>query len=273
MTSDRPADPYTHGHHSSVVGQHARRTADEAAAFLLPHLRAGMRLLDFGCGPGSITIGLAMKVAPGMVTAVDVVPEVLTQASQFARERGVTNVSFEEASVYSLDFRDDEFDVVYGHQVLQHLSRPLEALAELRRLLKPGGLVAVRDSDYSTMPYAPDDPRIDRFFAIYDAVARRNGGEPNAGRYLRGWLLASGFSDVEISTATWTYATPDAVANWGNSWADRVVSSNLGQHAVKYGIASQEELHEIAAAWREWAVKPDAFFALIQVAALGRKPA
>lgn len=232
-----------------------------------------MRLLDFGCGPGSITVGLAAAVSPGQVTAIDVADEVLEEGRRLAAERRFTNVSFEAGTVYELAFPDGTFDVAYGHQVLQHLSQPLEALKELQRVLKPGGLVAVRDSDYSTMPFAPDDPRIDRFFVIYDAVARRNGGEPNAGRYLRGWLLSTGFTEVQISTTTWTYVAEDEVANWGNSWADRVLNSNLGKHAIDYGIASVDELEEIAQAWREWTAKPDAFFALIQVAGLGSKAA
>jgi SAM-dependent methyltransferase len=272
MPSRGQIDAYTHGHHSSVVGQHARRTADEAAAFLLPHLRKGMRLLDFGCGPGSITVGLAKAVAPGPVTGIDVAVDVLERASALAQEQKVSNISFEEGSVYQLEFPNDTFDVAYGHQVLQHLRRREDALAELRRVLKPDGLLAVRDSDYATMPFAPDDRRLDRFFEIYDAVARRNGGEPNAGRYLRGWLLEAGYVDVEISTATWTYVTRDDVENWGHSWADRVTNSSLGEQAISYGIASQAELQDVAAAWREWTTKPSAFFSLIQVAALGRNP-
>ncbi len=122
--------------------------------------------------------------------------EVLERARVLAQEQNATNISFEEGSVYQLEFPNDTFDVAYGHQVLQHLSRPGDALAELRRVLKPDGLLAVRDSDYATMPFAPDDPRLDRFFEIYDAVARRNGGEPNAGRYLRGWLHEAGYVDV-----------------------------------------------------------------------------
>ena len=231
-----------------------------------------MRVLDFGCGPGSITVGLARAVSPGLVTGIDVSTDVLDKAKQLALEKGVTNVAFEEGNVYQLDFPDDSFDVAYGHQVLQHLGQPHDALRELRRVLKPAGLLGVRDSDYASMPFAPDDPRLDRFFEIYDAVARRNGGEPNAGRYLRGWLLKAGFVDVEITTTTWTYVAREDVENWGDSWAERVTDSNLGEQALAFGVASRAELEEVAAAWREWTTKPDAFFTLIQVAALGRNP-
>ncbi|MEX2238882.1 MAG: methyltransferase domain-containing protein [Dehalococcoidia bacterium] len=266
------SDTYTHGHHPSVVGQHARRTAGEAAAFLLPHLRPGMRLLDFGCGPGSITVGLAEAVAPGIVSGIDIVPDVIEQARALTAERGVENVEIAVDNVYELSFADGEFDVAYGHQVLQHLARPIDALAELKRVLKSGGLLAVRDGDYASMMVAPDDPGLDRFFAVYQAVARRNGGEPNAGRYLRGWLQEAGYEEIEVSAQTWVYTSIEDTTNWGDSWAERVTNSTLAEQALAYGIASPDELESIGVAWREWARKPDAFFSMIHVAALGRRP-
>ena len=169
---------YTHGHHDSVVSQHVRRTAEECAAFLLPRLRPGMRLLDCGCGPGSITLGLARAVAPGEVVAIDVVDDVLERARDLARDTGVTNVKFQTANIYEPPFDDDTFDAVYGHQVLQHLADPVGALRQMRRVLRPGGVVGVRDSDYGAMVFTPTDARLDRFLALYREVARRNGGEP-----------------------------------------------------------------------------------------------
>src|SRR5216110_3547151 len=95
-------EKYTHGHAPATVRQHGRRTAEEAAAFLLPELRPGMRLLDVGCGPGSITRGLAERVAPGEVIGIDLSRETLAAARDEAVARGVTNLRYEEASVYQL---------------------------------------------------------------------------------------------------------------------------------------------------------------------------
>jgi SAM-dependent methyltransferase len=269
MTSE--TETYTHGHHESVVAQHAARTADECAAFLLPRLQPGMRLLDFGCGPGSITVGLAQAVAPGEVIAIDVVDDVLDGARELAREKGVTNVVFRRGSIYDTRFPELSFDVVYGHQVLQHLSRPVEALEEARRILKDGGVVGVRDSDYSTMAFTPSDGRLERFFQLYRDVARRNGGEPDAGRYLKGWLLDAGFTDIEMSTWTWTYDGVDRARQWGYSWAERITASALGQQAVDYGLAPRGELEELAAAWQEWAESTRAFGVVTHAAGLGWK--
>lgn len=267
------ADTYTHGHHPSVVAQHKRRTAEEAAAFLIPHLQPGMRVLDVGCGPGTITTGLARIVAPGEVVGVDVAEAILDDARAYARDQRVKNVRFEPASVYELPYAKASFDAVFAHQVLQHLSRPVDALRGMKRVLRPGGLVAVRDSDYGTMTWWPKSPGIARWLEVYHAVAEHNGADADAGRRIPAWLRATGFDAIEVTTSTWTYVEPDDIRNWGESWAARITESALAGQAVAYGIATPAELAAIASAWRAWAREPDAFFTFIHVAALGKKGA
>src|SRR5689334_4689702 len=125
MTSGQPAplrhETYTHGHAPAVVRQHAQRTADEAAAFLLPSLRPGMRLLDVGCGPGSITRGLAERVAPGEVIGLDLSKDTLEDARRDAAARGLTNLKVQEGSVYAVRFGDAGVGVVCGGPVLRDL--------------------------------------------------------------------------------------------------------------------------------------------------------
>jgi ubiquinone/menaquinone biosynthesis C-methylase UbiE len=265
-------DRYTHGHHESVIAQHRKRTAAEAAGFLLPHLRAGMRLLDVGCGPGSITLGLAEAVAPGEVIAVDLSPDVLEGARRLAAEKGVTTVRFESGDVEHLRWPDGTFDVVYAHQMLQHLSRPVAALAEMQRVLRSGGLVGVRDSDYGTCTWSPTDERITQWLRVYHAVARANGADADAGRHLHGWLQQAGFVELRMSGTTWTFPGYDAVATWANAWADRTTASNLAAKALEYGIASRAELEAIADGFRAWCRDPAAFFSIGHVEALGWKP-
>lgn len=274
MVDEAPnTDAYVHGHHESVVAQHRRRTAEEAAAFLLPHLRPGMRLLDVGCGPGTITAGLAERVAPAEVVAIDVEPAILEDARAIARERGVENIRFEEANVYALPYDEGSFDVAYAHQVLQHLARPVAALEEMRRVLRPGGLVGVRDADYQTMVAWPRYEAIDAWRSLYTAVAARNGGDADAGRRIPSWLAAAGFDDIEITTSNWVFREPDDVRNWGDSWADRVTHSSLAEQAIEYGLASRADLERIAEGWRAWARDPEAFFMFIHVEGLGVAPA
>jgi ubiquinone/menaquinone biosynthesis C-methylase UbiE len=266
-------EQYTHGHAPAVVRQHAQRTAAEAAAFLLPELRAGMRLLDVGCGPGSITRGLAEQVAPGPVVGLDLSRDTLETARRDASARGLENLSFEEGSVYALPFPDAWFDVAYAHQVLQHLRERATALSEMLRVVRPGGIVAVRDVDWGTAAYWPRDPWIDRFIEVHQRTWYRNGGEPQMGRQLRALFNGAGFADVRITASVWCYATPEETTEWGESYAARILTTPMGERAVEYGYASRADLEAMAAAFRAWASHPDAFWTFTHVAALGWKAA
>ena len=276
LVSPDPSSPvrhetYTHGHAPAVVRQHAQRTAEEAAAFLLPSLHPGMRLLDVGCGPGSISRGLAERVAPGEVIGLDPSRETLQDARRDAAARRLTNLTFQEGSVYALPFGDTTFDVVYAHQVLQHLRERDAALREMLRVLRPGGLAAVREVDWGTVAYWPRDPRLDRWIDAHREAWYRNGGEPLVGRQLRALFNAAGVEDLEISASVWCYATPDDTIAWGDAYADRLVASAMGGRLIDYGMVTRTELDDMAAAFRAWARHPDALWTFIHIAALGRK--
>lgn len=260
-------DTYTHGHHESVLRSHRWRTAENSAAYLLPHLRPGLELLDVGCGPGNITCDLADRVAPGRVVGLDASAEVVAAARAEARERGTANVSFEAGDLYAMEVEDDAFDVIHAHQVLQHLTDPVTALRELRRVVRPDGMVAVRDSDYAAMTWAPDEPRIDRWLELYHEVTARNGAEADAGRRLLGWARQAGFTSIDVSSSTWTYADPASRVWWGDLWADRVglTDSPLARQAVEYGLSTPDELADLAAGWRSWAAEEDGVFVVLHV--------
>ena len=254
---------YTHGHHESVLRSHLTRTVENSAGYLVDHLRPGMTVLDVGCGPGTITAGIAERVAPGAVVGIDNAPEILDTARATARDRGVDNVRFEVGDVYAIDAEPDTFDVVHAHQVLQHLVDPIAALAEMRRVCRPDGIVAARDSDYAAMTWYPLVPGLARWLALYHDVTRSNDAEADAGRRLNSWARAAGFSDVQCSASAWCFATPEEREWWGGTWAERVVSSRIAEQAVERNLATKAELHEIASAFREWAAADDGWFAIL----------
>ena len=260
-------DVYSHGHHESVLRSHTWRTAENSAGYLLPHLHAGMDLLDVGCGPGTITVDLATRVSPGRVVGIDASADVVAQA---ARGAAGTDVSFAVGDVYAIDAPDASFDVVHAHQVLQHLTDPVRALTEMRRVTKPGGIVAVRDSDYAAFAWAPRIPLLDRWMAIYHGITLRNRAEADAGRYLFGWARAAGFTDVAATSTNWTFATPEDREWWGGLWADRVLASSYGEQAVAYGLTDRAELEAIAAAWHQWADDEGACFIVVHAEVLAR---
>jgi ubiquinone/menaquinone biosynthesis C-methylase UbiE len=256
-------DVYTHGHHDSVLRSHRWRTAENSAAYLLPELRPGMRLLDVGCGPGTLTVDLAARVAPGAVMGVDVAADVVAEASAHARAQGGGNVEFRAGDFRELDLAPASFDVVHAHQVLQHLEDPVEALRAMGRLARPGGLVAARDGDYASFTWAPGNEGLDRWLAAYLAVTRHNRAEANAGRWLLAWAHAAGFEDVTYTTSTWTFASDADRAWWSDLWAERSVASAFAEQAVRYGIATQGDLQDMAAAWRRWGATPDAVLVIL----------
>jgi 2-polyprenyl-3-methyl-5-hydroxy-6-metoxy-1,4-benzoquinol methylase len=273
VTAEAAQDVYTHGHQDAVLRSHRWRTAENSAAYLLPHLSPGMTLLDVGCGPGTLTADLAARVAPGRVLAVDTSSEVVDEARAHAEDRGIDNVDVVTGDFRDLDIRHGGFDVVHGHQVLQHMREPVGALRDMARLARPGGLVAARDSDYGAMVWAPASEGIERWREVYTAVTERNGADADAGRHLLGWAQAAGLREIVYGTSTWTFATLDERSWWAELWADRIVSSSLADQAVEYGVASVDELADIAEAWRAWASQPDGLFVVVHGEIVGHSRA
>jgi len=254
---------YTHGHHESVLRSHRWRTAENSAAYLLPRLRRGMAVLDVGCGPGTITVDLARLVDPGQVTAVERVPDALELARAEAQRQDQRNIAFAVSDAQALDFGDDSFDVVHAHQVLQHLGDPVQALREMRRVCKPDGVVAARDSDYAAFTWYPANPLLDEWLARYRAAAHRNGGEPDAGRRMLSWARQAGFGAVTSTSSTWCFSTPEDRQWWGGMWADRILGSDLTAQLLDSGEATQSDLDRIAGAWRDWAADEDGWFSIL----------
>ncbi|MBT3554780.1 MAG: methyltransferase domain-containing protein [Chloroflexi bacterium] len=266
------SEKYTHGHHASVVAAHAVRRASEAAAFVLPQLKSPMRVLDFGCGPGTITNDLAEHLLPdGSLVGIDSSDAVIEQARNAATEKNIANVEFEVNSIYETGYESSVFDAAYAHQVLQHLSEPVRALEEVKRVLKPGGICAVREVDWGASAIWPNDERLSKFFDVYSKVAERNGGDAFAGRRLKQWFTDAGFSDLVVTTSTWTFAEGSGLKWWGDQWADRILSSDLAKRAVEYGIATDSDLKDISQGWLDWVQAEGAFFSFIQVEVVGER--
>ena len=246
-------DAYTHGHHESVLRSHRWRTAENSAAYLLPHLKPGMSILDVGSGPGTITADLAARVAPGRVMGTDASADVVAQA---AADHQAPGLSFEVGDAYALPYAAGEFDVVHAHQVLQHVERPVDMLRELGRVAGSGGLVATRDVDYLGVIWYPLIPALDEWLALYIATHRSVAGEPAAGRRLKAWAREAGFTDVRATASTWLFEDGADRAWWGGMWADRVWQSAFADAARATG-ADEALLQRISDGWREWAASED----------------
>ena len=271
--AEKYSTTYTSGHHDSVLRSHKWRTASNSAAYLLPSLRPFMRILDLGCGPGTITMDLARLVRDGEVIGLDAEPTVIDQARRAAVTENLRNVTFEVGNVYALNHPDSKFDVVHGHQILQHVGQPVDALREMRRVLKPGGILACRESDFSVNSWFPESIGIQSFQDLYMRVARSNGGDPTAGRKLHAWASEAGFDwkHIQSSASTWCFSTLEEREYWGGMWAARLLHSDLVQQATNGGHATQDDLLEMSQAWQDWILNPAGRFVFQHGEVLCRK--
>ena len=253
-----PAERYTHGHHESVLKSHTWRTIANSAQYLSSALEPGMSLLDVGCGPGTITVEFADRLAPGRVVGLDAAAEVIA----IAREAARANLEFLVGDAYTLPFDDDTFDVVHAHQLLQHVADPVAVLREFRRVAKPGAIVAARDVDYAGTIWYPEFLGLDAWIKLGARVHRSNGGEPDAGRRLKAWALEAGFDDVTSTASLWNFSNAVDREWWGSMWQSRVIESAFATDAVAKGFASIRELEFISSAWREWADSDSGWLAI-----------
>ena len=257
-------DRYVPGYDEDAVAFMARRGAETNASFVLPRLASGTRLLDCGCGPGTITVGLARRVAPGLVVAVDREPSQTELTRERATAEGIDNVEVLVADAASLPFPEGSFDTVFSHALIEHLSRPVEALTEMRRVLAPGGMVALAAPDFGGFLLAPPDPEVERAVAYYRRIRQAAGGDPLAGRRLGLHLAEAGFSGIELSARYECHDPREPIVEHLAGRIERSPELDAGQEWAVGPSASAL----MARALRVWGARRDALFAQSWVTAL-----
>ena len=274
---------------------HELRTAENSAAYLLPKLQSmkesnpRLALLDVGAGSGTISVSFAKLIPDGHVTGVDVNPNILPRARAVAEKAGVENIEFQQGSVYQLPFADETFDITLCHQVLIHIGTPWDALREMLRVTKRGGVVAAREGDYETEAVWPEIPELRKFHSLMAGLMSAGGGTPAAGRELLSWALRAGVerNQITLSYSTSSYHTPSdrelcckfrcsalllvpavmtlmAVLSLARGLRDQLRGGSLREKAIKFGLGSKDDFEAMAKAWDEWAKRDDATLAMLQ---------
>lgn len=254
---------YANDHSQSVLRTHSWRNVDNSASYLLPHLQPHMSVLDVGCGPGSITIDMARKVPLGQVVGVEYVADPLDGARSLASSEGVSNVKFEVGDIHDLPFAENTFDVVHAHQVLQHIADPVQAFKEMRRVVKPGGIVAVQEAISSTT--YPDSEGLIAWRDLSSRIREAKGNHTKAGSCLHVWAKEAGFpiDNMKKSTGSWCFSSPDERKYWGGAMEGRARSSGLAETAIQEGFATQEDLEQMATAWRAFVEDEDGWIGFL----------
>ncbi|MFL6566393.1 MAG: methyltransferase domain-containing protein [Burkholderiales bacterium] len=250
----RIVETYTPGHSENVSHFMARRTLATHGAFFVPHLRPGLSLLDCGCGPASITLGIAARLDPGEVVGIDFAPDQIAHARQAAAREGRRNIEFETANVYSLPFESGRFERVFSHALLEHLADPQRALREFYRVLAPGGVIGVCSPDWGGFLLSPPSPPLTRALDAYMALQSGNGGDVRAGRNQGLHLAAAGFEAIELSARYECYDSRQLIAEY------------LARRLDEAGDGAS------ASALRDWSANEPGMFAQAWVSAVARRP-
>ncbi len=263
---------YTMGYSEEFQVLLRRRSAASNAAHLLPRLSSGMRLLDVGCGPGTISMGLADVVAPGEFIGIDIEESQIEMAKAAASAGGHGNAMFQVADALNLPFESDSLDVVHAHAAVMHVPDASAAVAEMLRVLKPGGIISSRDMILSSCFSEPRHGDFDDAWKTFGKLLSANGGHPEMGKEIKGMLHATGFSDIAVSASFECFAAKEDVDffhGFASGWffADQTMAA-----ATRLGLASADDLGRWHGLLDQWRADQAAFAAIAWGEAIGVKP-
>ena len=259
MSEDTPGtSSYTMGYSEEFRQLLDRRSAETHARYLLPHLEPGHRVLDFGCGPGTISVGLARAVEPGELHGVDVEESQIGLARAAAEAGGHRNMTFHVGDVTDLPFEDDFFDAAHCHAVLMHVPDTAATLYEVKRVLKPGGIVGAREVFVGSSFLEPGGEAVDGAWNAFASLLSANGGHPQMGKELKSAFLEAGFSDVSTGGSFDFFGSAEDVAFLRAFIDDWFYSPEVIDAATKYGLATREQFDEWRAGLDAWQSAPGA---------------
>jgi ubiquinone/menaquinone biosynthesis C-methylase UbiE len=239
-------EQYTLGYSDAAMRFLVRRKLETHGAFFIPHLSPGLRVLDCGCGPGSITFGIAARIGNGAVEGIDMDGPQIALAQQRAQESGVGNATFRQASVYELPYPDNSFDAIFSHALFEHLKDTVGAAKECLRVLKPGGVIGVATPDGEAFIVAPATPARRAAVQAYVDKQTANGGDPGTGRKLATILAQGGFASPRMHARFEVY---DPIAAITEVMAVQYDRDGMPQHAQTMRDLEQDPMGMWAQAW------------------------
>lgn len=246
-------ESYTPGHTPNATDFMSVRSVQSHGQFFIPHLTSGVSVLDCGCGPGSITLGIAALVAPGRVVGVDFGYSQIEHAQSSAARAKIANVNFQAADCYSLPFPDSSFDRVFSHALMEHLAEPRRAASEMNRVLKPGGVIGLCSPDWGGFVLAPPSAELGDAIQAYTSLQARNGGDIQVGRKLGVYLKECGFKYIQVAARYECYTSLPMIGEY-----------------LALQLEKQSEMRH-ASTLRQWSQSEAGMFAQCWVSCVGRK--
>ena len=263
---------YVLGYESKIVDMLNTHNLLREGRFFISHLKPGMRILDVGCGPGSISISFARCFPYITIVGIDIDQGQITQARDAARHQGLDNIEFHVADVYALPFESESFDAIFAHTLFMHLAKPKAALQDLFRVIKSHGIIGIREgiSGFESFTDLALPRRFNSLGELFKQTFDKSQGVLDIGIKLKGLLHESGFDDIKISSHAEVYDQPDDLETL-KSWYQSTFSTTLGQEILKHGILSPEELKALIASMSNWPQDPGALSILCWVEYLAQK--
>ena len=277
MTSNGDSHPMyeegpAFGYDTLEVQEHyTGRTFEQVQTYFAGRLKPGMNVLGCGCGPGTLTLGLAQAVDPGQATGIDIEPGMVDRANALANEGGIKNVEFRVDDITDLSFPNDCFDLVFVSAVLEHLPDPVVALKEIRRVLKPGAATVIINTDWGDPLISPESDDIRRFFELFEAGFNRYGGSLNRGRHLRLMMREAGLDVTEFQAYYGNSGTPVTIQYTVGGYISWMKNFRIFDEAVSLGDVDRSTLDKMEENMLKWADNPEAFIAVGRCTAIGVK--
>lgn len=262
---------YSIGYSENITNIFAKRNAKRNAGFLLPYLKPNMRLLDCGCGPGSITVDFAKLLYMGSVEGIDIEGGQLERAQELAKNHQLNNITFRKTDIRHLPYLDQEFDVAFTNGVLCQIKDPENALRELKRVVKRGGIVASREPDFDTYLFYPDNPLILEAMSLGKKALSCIGGDFNIGRKLKKLFVEEGLDPTLASATCDTYggtsfSLQEACEAMSHDWKN----SPWGNYVLEQEWATPEQIEKFQQAFLTLGRDPGGFICLTWFELIGR---
>lgn len=263
---------YTMGYSDEFQQLLNRRSLRTHAKHLIPHLKPGTCALDFGCGPGTLSVGLAKAVEPGEMHGIDMEASQIELARSAATAGGHTNAVFHVGNALELPFEDNYFDIAHCHTVLMHIPDTQAVLAEVKRVLKPGGIIASRELVGASCFLEPNREEFDTAWQVFLRLLEANGGHPEMGKELKNAFLEAGFMDIQATLSFDSFGSAEDIAFLHSFIGGWFFMPEVVAAAIQYGLATQQIFDEVRVALDEWSEQAGAVGGLAFGECVASKP-